>query len=479
MKQERIIFLVILISFTTLTGAQDDHYWSQQYGAESTLLGGAMVAGASNNSAVYYNPGALAFINNPSLSINANVYRMDRVLIKDGGGKGINLNSAQLSVFPQIISGMINLIKSGKLKLSYTLLTRNHTNLLINARYTSTASISDPDNPVPSSTNFVGAYDYANQLNEQWFGVGAGYRLSDKLGLGMTFFSSYRGQSYQLTNYVREINYENSNYIFNNQTIDEAIKYNTLRLIAKFGLSYNSAPFKFGLTVTTPSVGQYGKGEIRRENSTIVVSEDPDDLADNFMIMDKKSGMKASYKHPLSIAFGMDYQSVKTRLAVSAEYFFKIPEYHILESDSDPFLYPPSYIDSVNIKPLINSYLHVENAAKQVFNVGIGFSHTLYKQLNLLLGASTDFSSYSKPTEVNELLHGFGGEKIYHFSMGFSYNKVKNDICIGFSYAFTPSGNVPPYTVINQTPVVGSSALLSAKSYSIIVGYTYYFARNE
>ena len=38
--------------------AQDDHYWSQQYGAESTLMGGAMVGGAGDNSAVYYNPGS-------------------------------------------------------------------------------------------------------------------------------------------------------------------------------------------------------------------------------------------------------------------------------------------------------------------------------------------------------------------------------------------------------------------------------------
>ena len=91
--------------------AQDDHYWSQQYGAESTLLGGAMVGGASDNSAVYYNPGALAFITNPSLSIDANVYRMDKTLISDGAGNGINLNSAQISIYPQIISGMVKLLR--------------------------------------------------------------------------------------------------------------------------------------------------------------------------------------------------------------------------------------------------------------------------------------------------------------------------------------------------------------------------------
>ena len=112
--------------------AQDDHYWSQQYGAESTLLGGAMVGGASDNSAVYYNPGALAFISNPSLSIDANVYRMDRTLISDGAGNGVNLNSAQISIYPQIISGMLKLLKNDRFRFSYTLLTRNHNNILMN-----------------------------------------------------------------------------------------------------------------------------------------------------------------------------------------------------------------------------------------------------------------------------------------------------------------------------------------------------------
>ena len=122
---QRSILLLLVFSFflpeINRVSAQDDHYWSQQYGAESTLLGGAMVGGASDNSAIYYNPGALAFISNPSLSIDANVYRMDKTLITDGAGKGQNLNSAQISIYPHIISGMLKLIKNDRIKFSYSL----------------------------------------------------------------------------------------------------------------------------------------------------------------------------------------------------------------------------------------------------------------------------------------------------------------------------------------------------------------------
>jgi hypothetical protein len=192
----------------------------------------------------------------------------------------------------------VNLIKSEKLKFSYTLLTRNHSNILMNARYTGKASGSDPLNPVPSATSFVGTYDYTNQLNEQWFGIGLGYRVSEKLGIGATFFSSYRGQSYQLNNNVREIKYVDSNYVYSTMTNDEAIKYSTFRLIAKVGLSYITGRWKYGLTVTTPSIGLSGKGDIRRENSVIVASENPGDMERNFIILDQKTDEKANYKHP-------------------------------------------------------------------------------------------------------------------------------------------------------------------------------------
>jgi hypothetical protein len=474
--------IVILLAFpgnTCLLNGQDDHYWSQQYGAESTLLGGAMVGGAADNSAVYYNPGALAFISNQSLSIDANVYRMDKTLITDGAGNGVNLNSAQISIYPQIISGMLKLVKNDRFRFSYTLLTRNHNNLLMNTRYTSPASESDPENPIQSATTFIGAYDYVNQLDEEWLGVGAGYSVSEKLGVGATLFGVYRGQTYQLTNYVREVKYIDPYYVFGTETNDEAVKYTSIGLLAKFGSSYISGRWKFGITLTTPSLGLYGTGSIQRENSNLVVSENADDMKDNFLILDSKSDVKAVYKDPLSIAFGIDYKTEKTRLVFSAEYFSKISTYHLLEPDSEPFVYPTSYLDSASIKPLIDSYLHVENASRPVLNAGIGLSRSISRQFTLLLGACTDFSSYDNPPEADELLHSSGGWDIYHFSAGMSYHKTKHTVTLGLSYALTPSRHIPPYAVINQNPELSNEALLSARSYSIVLGYTYYFARSE
>ncbi len=436
-------------------------------------MGGAMVGGATDNSAVYYNPGALAFISNPSLSVDANVYKMDKIRISDGAGQDMNLNSAQLSVYPQIIAGMINLFKNSKFRFSYTVLTRNHGNVLMNTRYTSQA---DPASQASEHTSFVGVFDYINQLNEQWFGMGIGYPLTDKLGFGATFLSSYRGQTYQLTNYVQEVDYSSPDHVFSTKTNDEAIKYNTFRLLMKFGMVYRSAPWKFGVTLTTPSVGMYGKGDVQRQNSFIAVSENPADMVNNFLIMDRQTGVKATYKHPLSIACGIDYHGAKTRLAITAEYFFRIGTYSLMSPDAQPFVYPLGYADSASVQPMIESFLHVDNAARPVFNIGLGFSQVIIKQLSFLAGAHTDFTSYTETSETKELQHGFGNFDSYHVSSGFSYHKTKQTVTVGFTYSFTPDANIPPYTVINQTPAA-DQAVLSSHSFSLVLGYTYFFAK--
>jgi hypothetical protein len=474
----RYLFLVLSVLFlcNPAITAQDDHYWSQQYGAESTLMGGAMVGGAEDNSAIYYNPGALSFIVNPSLSVDANVYRMDKILIRDGAGKGTNLNSAQISIYPEIISGMLNLFKESKLKFSYTILTRNHSNVLMNTRY----SVKNTgDIPIAGSTSFVGAYDYVNQLEELWFGLGAGYKINEKLGIGATVFTSYRGQSYQLNDNIRAISYADSEYIFNTIVQNESVKYSTVRLLAKAGVSYVTGRMKYGITITTPSFGIYGKGETMRDNSHIVISENPENTADNFLITDKKTGVKTTYKHPLSIAAGFDYRTSKARLAVSAEYFFRINTYHLMKPVSDPFIYPPSYLDSAFIEPVISSFLQIDNAAKPVCNFSVGFSHSVYKNFSLLLGFSTDFSSYSPTPETKDLLHGFGNWDIYHFSSGISWGKAKHNVSLGLSYALTPSKNIPAYATINQISASSGDAEILGHSLAFVLGYTYFFSRSD
>ncbi|HQH26133.1 MAG TPA: hypothetical protein PLP17_01945 [Oligoflexia bacterium] len=95
---------MVLLPCTTL--AQDHNYWNNQFGSRSALMGGAVVGGVRDTSAVFYNPGALGFIDNQSLSVSANALRVERSVIENGAGDGRDLDSDTLSVVPLLISGI-------------------------------------------------------------------------------------------------------------------------------------------------------------------------------------------------------------------------------------------------------------------------------------------------------------------------------------------------------------------------------------
>jgi len=64
------LLAISLLGLTLLTARaypQDAHYWTDQYGSRSRLLGGAVIGSVDDLAAVYYNPARLALIPDPGL----------------------------------------------------------------------------------------------------------------------------------------------------------------------------------------------------------------------------------------------------------------------------------------------------------------------------------------------------------------------------------------------------------------------------
>src|SRR5688572_10526001 len=117
---------LILLGFF-FTGIQlfaQNNYWAQQYGSRSSLMGGCVVGGVRDNSALYYNPAGIAYIDSAHLNVSANAYGMDFVQLKNGAGTDLDLQSLKILVYPQFISGLVKFKIAPKLKLAYGLLTR-------------------------------------------------------------------------------------------------------------------------------------------------------------------------------------------------------------------------------------------------------------------------------------------------------------------------------------------------------------------
>jgi hypothetical protein len=472
MKHLILSFLVLIFGFQA-ANSQENHYWSQQFGAVSTLMGGAVIAGDRDNSAAFYNPGALSFIEYPNLSVDGNVYKLDKIKITDGAGSGINLNSAQMNIYPQILSGMINYIKVPGLKFCYTILTRNFTNILMSSRYTKSMTGSSGNEP----DKYLGEFDYINQINEQWFGICASYSANDKLGIGATLFCTYRGQTSGITHNIRESYSADtiSSLFVSNST--ENLKYMALGILAKIGLAYENHRWRFGFSLTTPSIGIYGNGSAKREESGYLSDLSATEQKKAYLILAENTSTNAKYYHPLAIGIGIEYHSPKTRIAISGEYYSGIGSYYIMQPGNEAFYYPSSIIDSSGMSQKIDQFLYMGSAAKPVFNVGFGFDQSLGKKFNLILGAHTDFSSYIPPDDINELIPKTGNWDLYYISTGISYHNVRQTLTLGFSYAFSPVLQIDPIVIVSPGADMTSKANVFAQSFGIVLGYTYYFKR--
>lgn len=465
-----LLIIPFLLFHTLLVTGQDDHYWSQQFGATASSMGGAVIGGVRDNSAIFYNPGGLSFIDNNNLSVDANLYKLDKIKIQNGGGQGVNLNSSQMSTYPQIVSGLVKLGINPKIKIGYCILTKNYNNILINTRFTNNDLAYNP-NP---SVEFIGALDYSNLLNEQWFGLCLSYRPNPKNGLGLSLFGNYRGQTYSLTNFVRNIAYEETGARFSTVNLDENIKYWTFMLTPKLGWAYESGRWRLGVTLTFPSIQLYGKGSIQREISYYSATDHPGDTAASFIILDRKSSLKTHYQHPGSIAAGVEYQTSRTRLALSLEFFAGIKSYYMMKTESDPLVYPPWVKDSLDIRSFLTGYLDIRNKSRSVLNAAIGINQVLSERFSLLMGARTDFSSFMDSDLSDKLLHNTGEWDLYHVSAGIAYSTPKQTITLGYTYTFSPKKSLEPYGSLNPFSTPGFTSTVFAQSFGFVLGYTHY-----
>lgn len=464
-----LLFSCVLVLVKTAAG-QDDHYWSQQFGAVSTSMGGAVVGGVRDNSAIFYNPGAQAFIDNPSLSVDADLYKIDRLMIRNGAGENVNLNSLEYSIYPQIVAGLIDLVSIPRFNFGYAILTRNHTNVLMNKRFTNR----DLDyNPDPNS-EFISAFDYSNQMDEQWLGISASYKVNEKHGIGLSLFGSYRWQTYSMTNFVREIRYVDTTVWFNTFNVDEYVDYSMVHLLAKFGWAFETGRWRVGISATSPAIRFYGRGTIQREISVYSASDRPGDTAFSFLILDRKSSVKTYSRYPFSVAAGAEYHSPRTRVALTVEYFTGSAAYNMMSTESDPLVYPPWIKDSADVQQYLTGYLNLETQSRPVLNVAAGFSQDLSKNFSLMLGARTDFSSFKESGNTDILLHDSGEWDLYNVSAGLSYNSRKQTVTLGFSYTFSPKKSIDPYAILNPLSPASLHSTVFSQTFGLILGYTHY-----
>src|SRR5262245_35732398 len=108
-----------LCTLASPAAGQDNHYWTTQFGNRARLLGGAVVGSASDLSAVYYNPGALAQIPEKELILSGTMFEYERLRITDALGPGRDLASGRWFLAPSLVAGELRLKALGENRIAY------------------------------------------------------------------------------------------------------------------------------------------------------------------------------------------------------------------------------------------------------------------------------------------------------------------------------------------------------------------------
>lgn len=504
-KQKIILFFLFLFIFEMENFAQN-HFWAQQYGAENTLLSGAVIAGTRDNSAMYYNPGGLGFIDVPKVSISATAYGVDLVNLKNGAGTDLDLRSNKLVIYPQIASGSLTIKKNPKFKMVYGTLIRYRTALHFEQQTTKNY---DVFKNLPGDEFYDARVEYDFNSTGNWLGGAFAYRINEHCSIGYSQFFSYLNLQYRQSlnitsdNKLRDIYFVSANYSNINFTI------NNINSIEKIGFAYEKKVrkkenliFKFGLTVTMPSLKIWSKSKVYQSLELNNIGDGTTSSLDTVksvssILNNSNSNIKTNYKEAASIGIGMELEGKRFRMNFAAEYFIAIKEYNLIKDNSLTVKRPV-----INNSPeYVTDFMTVQQATNHIVNFAIGAEYRLktkekkenkFTTWSLLAGARTDFNNhdirYKKVKAVKGSQEAFNPDnwRYIHFSLGASFDRKTDKISFGIDYGLGITNKT--LQAVNISEPDAQNYLLGIKqntvkprihSISLVMGYTYKFIKTD
>jgi hypothetical protein len=474
---QKVAWITFFVGISILLNAQDHHPWAQQFGARATFLGGAVIAGLEDNSSIYYNPGAFAFIEESNLQINTDVYKYGDAIMRDGAGDGIDVISRRLSLYPQMVSGLITRKPEKPYRIGFAIITRHHANLDFNQRVDMLYDVVEEN---PGDEYYLGNIDIQNQMSENWAGICYSRKVGNGWGLGATAYLSYRNQRYL---------YSQSALTAWNDSLGvsrvasfryyDAVRVNTIRSFVKLGLSYRRNGWRFGLTYTSPTLSIWGESRVQRELAYFGLSNYQADAT----YSDQQKRVPTVVRQPHSMGLGVFHEMGKVNMGFSMEYYNSLALYRMVKAEEREVVYPLSLSDGPT------DFLGFYHFSNQVLNFALGIEWWFTKRWQLHASIRTDFSTLRRlPPDLRiaviekpQLI--YPAIDLYHGAMGVSFHRNSATLSFGLSYGYGFANEVRqlvdfaspkfPNQILGN---VDDTARLSSNSLSILVGYTYFFA---
>jgi hypothetical protein len=401
--------------------AQDTNYWTDQFGNAELLLGGAVVASVADTSAVYYNPGALALNQQRQALLSANVIDYMTVTGEQALGRGRDFDDSRLRLLPSLVAGELKLEALGKNRVAYSVLVRQSVSTRLENRRESMAT-SPAGQP---SAIYTDSRLDAN-LSEYWGGLTWARPLGRKVGLGVTVFAAARDQRGRPETTVQTVRGSQQGAI---GLVSRDYSFVHGRVFLKMGVNADVQKWELGLTLTTPSLGVWGRGSAGFDSS-LASSGEQGQPGSARVTTDYQAGLPAHFQSPLSIGVGLTRSFGRLHLGASAEWFDRVGPFLVLE--------PKSFTSQSTGELLQND---ISYGLGRVLNVAAGVQYDFAPSWQAFAGFHTDHSGALPRARSNST---FWTTDLYHASTGLTLKVAGADVALGFVYAWG-NGDTPPF----------------------------------
>ena len=403
-KNAWFVFWIAVVFGPSTAFAQDAHYWSLHYGPIGQLLGGTTVGGVNDLSATFYNPGALALIEEPRFLLSFDTFQISSLKVENGAGEGLDLTDTKIRSIPRIIAGDFGLDALGDDRLAYSVITRQQAEFNFQ-----TAGNDIP--PLPAENGRSALVRLDQSLTEYWAGGTWARKFNDKLGLGASMYFAVRGQRIRSEVIAQSVTAETSRaFIFTDD-----YSYNHLRLLWKLGVAYRDGPLQLGATITTPGLGLAGWGSATLNTATIGTNIEAS------LAGDVQKGLSSDFRSPTSVAGGASYRWNRTRVHVSSEWFNGVGSFKVLDPEPAPIVGTEETIP-----------LTLTRKTESIVNYGIGIEHTF---------EARDYGLYASLTRDNsawnpESLDAISVWDLTHLRFGLTLGAGQSQWAVGLGYAW-------------------------------------------
>lgn len=418
MNQRMALLAVLLGALPGAAAAQDAQYWTYQYGTRANLLGGAVVGSVVDVSATYYNPGALALIEEPELVATSKVFEVTQLALQPDIGTQIDLDNLRFDLAPGFVGGIAPFGFLGDDVLGYSIFTRHQFKANLDATRVGTL---DELPEVTEEGDYLGLFGLKQDMSELWVGVTWSRRLGRRTAIGVTTYVASRNHKY-----TNRALFESMTVALEGafSTREANWSYWDYRLLWKVGIAAEWQGVSLGFTLTTPSLSVFNSGKALLNYAQSGLDTDGDGMDDQLFATTFQESLSASFKSPLSLALGASYSpSGSTTIHFSTEYFAKVDERSVMDLADFEI---QSSGDSVSAS--LNQELD------DVLNFALGVEHELTPTVAGYASFRTDFSA--RPAATPGIMATVSSWDLYFITAGSAFRVGTADLTLGVAFGW-------------------------------------------